>query len=363
MLQARFKLGGKSHLMPKLEVRPGKNPGELKTKMPNHDLKIQSPGQPLIGRLWQSLPNLFAKSVMELSLLVLLPLCFFGFLPLENMAQEASAQTDADRQPIRIKSAIVSIAESVDLPAERSGVLVELKVAPGQTVTKGQLVAKVKDDGLSLQLEHARLEHELAKMAAESKVDLLYSQKSYDVAVSDLRRSENANLRVPNSVPQAKLEKQGLEKDRTELKLEQARRDLEMAAFRTQLTSSTIKMAQADLAKTKVTAPMSGLVVAVEKRVGEWVEASNVVCTVVRTDRLWIQGLLPAQQAAKIAVGTPVQIEFQQDWVQSKRVAGEIVFVSPEVNPINGMVQVRAEFPNDRARVPTGLKADIVIGR
>ena len=113
--------------------------------MPNHDLKIQSPGQPLIGRLWQSLPNLFAKSVMELSLLVLLPLCFFGFLPLENMAQEASAQTDADRQPIRIKSAIVSIAESVDLPAERSGVLVELKVAPGQTVTKGQLVAKVKD--------------------------------------------------------------------------------------------------------------------------------------------------------------------------------------------------------------------------
>lgn len=322
--------------------------------MSNIDFKIQSPTQPSTSSI---------GAALGIALAVSLPLFFVGFSPLENFAQESVAQTDAEDRAIRIRSAIVSIAESVDLPAEQSGVLVELNVSPGQTVTVGQLIAKVKDESLSQKLEHARLEHELSKMAAESKVDLLYSQKSYDVAVSELRRSENANLRVPNSVPVAKLEKQGLEKDRTELKLEQARRDLEMAAYRTRLTSSSIKMAQADLAKTKVTAPMSGLVVAVEKRVGEWVDVSNVVCKLVRTDRLWIQGLLPAQQAAKIAIGTPVQIEFHQDWVQTKKVAGKIVFVSPEANTINGMVQVRAEFPNDQARVPTGLKADIVIGR
>lgn len=264
---------------------------------------------------------------------------------------------------IRIKSAIVEIAESVDIPAEQSGVLVQLKVQPGQRVSAGELVAKVKDDALLLQLERARLEHELAKMAAESRVDIQYSKKSYDVAVSDLRRSENANARVPNSVAQSKLEKQGLEKDRTELKLEQARRDLEMAAFRTRLTSSSIQLAQSELAKATLKSPMSGLVVSVEKRVGEWVEASNVVCKIVRTDRLWIQGLLPAQQTAKIAIGTPVQIEFSQDWVELKSVPGKIVYISPEANAISGMVQVRAEFANDQAKVPTGLKADIVIGR
>ena len=264
---------------------------------------------------------------------------------------------------IRIKSAIVEIAESVDIPAEQSGVLVQLKVQPGQRVSAGELVAKVKDDALLLQLERARLEHELAKMAAESRVDIQYSKKSFDVAVSDLRRSENANARVPNSVAQSKLEKQGLEKDRTELKLEQARRDLEMAAFRTRLTSSNIQLAQSELAKATLKSPMSGLVVSVEKRIGEWVEASNVVCKIVRTDRLWIQGLLPAQQTAKISVGTPVQIEFSQDWVELKTVPGKIVYISPEANAISGMVQVRAEFANDQAKVPTGLKADIVIGR
>jgi len=278
-------------------------------------------------------------------------------------AQVWSQEIDNTNQPVRINSAIVSIAESIEIPAEQSGVLVELNVQPGQIVKAGQLVARVKDEGLSLKLAHVRMEHELAKMAAESQVDLLYSQKSYDVAVSELRRSENANLRVPNSVPESRLEKQGLEKDRTELKLEQARRDLEMAAFRTRLTSSNIQIAQAELSKTKMKAPMSGLVVSVEKQVGEWVEASNVVCTVVRTDRLWIQGLLPAQQAARIVVGAPVEIEFQEDWVQVKRVPGKIVYISPEANTVNGMVQVRAEFANDRAKVPTGLRADIVFGR
>jgi len=230
-------------------------------------------------------------------------------------------------------------------------------------VSAGELVAKVKDDSLLLNLERARLEHELAKMAAESRVDVQYSQKSFDVAVSDLRRSESANARVPNSVAQSKLEKQGLEKDRTELKLEQARRDLEMAAFRTRLTSSNIQLAQSELAKATLKSPMSGLVVSVEKRIGEWVEASNVICKIVRTDRLWIQGLLPAELTAKIAVGTPVEIEFSHDWIEVKTVPGKIVYISPEANVISSMVQVRAEFANDQAKVPTGLKGDIVIGR
>ncbi len=295
--------------------------------------------------------------------------CLVGCLLLTSecsLAQTFSQTVAASSQnsgTIRIQSALVSIAESVDVPAEQSGVLVELNVEAGQTVDAGTLVARVKDDTLALKLDHARLEHELAKMAAESRVDLLYSQKSYDVAVSDLRRSESANTRVPNSVTVSKLEKQGLERDRAELKLEQAQRDLKMAAYRTRLTSSNIQMAQSELAKTKMNAPMSGLVVDVKKRVGEWVEASEVVCTVVRTDRLWIQGLLPAQQAVRISVGDPVEIQFSQDWVQLKKVPGKIVYISPEANAVNGMLQVRAQFANDQTKVPTGLKADIVIHR
>lgn len=284
-----------------------------------------------------------------------------GILFLWGVADIARAQTPASPDGIVIKGALISIVQSVEIPVEQAGVIVEVNVKAGQELKRGDLVARVKDDSLLLKLSRARLEHDLAKMAAASEVDVKYSQKSFDVAVSDLKRSEKANMRVPNSVPAAKLEKQQLERDRTELKLEQAKRDLSIAVYRTQVTSNEIKLAQSELEKTTIKSPLNGLVVSVEKQVGEWVELSDVVCNVVRTDRLQIEGPLQAQLARQINVGTPVKIRLLPDWIGAKEVEGEIVFISPVANPINSMVQVRAEFDNSMAKVPAGLKADIVV--
>ncbi len=284
-----------------------------------------------------------------------------GILLLWGVADIARAQTPASPDGIVIKGALISIVQSVEIPVEQAGVIVEVNVKAGQELKRGDLVARVKDDSLLLKLSRARLEHDLAKMAAASEVDVKYSQKSFDVAVSDLKRSEKANMRVPNSVPAAKLEKQQLERDRTELKLEQAKRDLSIAVYRTQVTSNEIKLAQSELEKTTIKSPLNGLVVSVEKQVGEWVELSDVVCNVVRTDRLQIEGPLQAQLARQINVGTPVKIRLLPDWIDAKEVEGEIVFISPVANPINSMVQVRAEFDNSTAKVPAGLKADIVV--
>lgn len=292
----------------------------------------------------------------EIQKLVTLFWVFAFFVFTFSVDRNAMAQ-----EAIEIKSALVSIAESVEIPVERAGILVAVNAKTGQSVQLGQLIAKVKDASALLTLDRARHEHELAKMAAASEVDLQYSKKSYDVAVADVQRSEQANLRVANSVPTARLEKQKLERDRTELKLQQARRDLEMAAYRTRLTSNEIQAAQLELAKTEMKSPMAGLVVSIEKRVGEWVDASEVICKVVRTDRLRIEGMLHAKDARRIKVGTPVKVRFIKDWADTEPATGEVVFVSPEANPVNSMVQVRAEFANDVAKIPAGIKADIVI--
>lgn len=292
----------------------------------------------------------------EIQKLVTLFWVFAFFVFTFSVDRNAMAQ-----ETIEIKSALVSIAESVEIPVERAGILVAVNAKTGQSVQLGQLIAKVKDASALLTLDRARHEHELAKMAAASEVDLQYSKKSYDVAVADVQRSEQANLRVANSVPTARLEKQKLERDRTELKLQQARRDLEMAAYRTRSTSNEIQAAQLELAKTEMKSPMAGLVVSIEKRVGEWVDASEVICKVVRTDRLRIEGMLHAKDARRIKVGMPVKVRFIKEWASSGPASGEVVFISPDANPVNSMVQVRAEFANDVAKIPAGIKADIVI--
>ncbi|MFK7768036.1 MAG: efflux RND transporter periplasmic adaptor subunit [Mariniblastus sp.] len=266
---------------------------------------------------------------------------------------------------ILIEKALVKISETGNVPAENSGVITKLLVAEGQQVKAGEVIAQINSDALTLRLERARFEHELAKMAAESQVDFEYSKKSFEVAMSDLRRSQQANMRVSNSVPEAKLEKQQLERDRAELKLEQAKRDLETAAYRTKITSNEIKAAQAELEKTQIKASMSGLVVAVEKRKGEWVDSSQTVCKIVRTDRLKMEGFITAEEASLVRNGMSVRVRFAQPWLAAKKgdwqTQGKLVFISPEANPVNLLVQVWVEIPNADGSLSAGLRGDIAI--
>jgi multidrug resistance efflux pump len=238
--------------------------------------------------------------------------------------------------------------------------LTELAVREGQLVKKGDLIVRLNDDELQIQLERAQIEHQIAAMAAESQVDIEYARKSRDVAAADLQRSEQANLRVKNSIPQARIEKQKLEKDRTVLQLEKAQRDFRIAQLNANLAKNEVKNAQSQLNKAKILSPADGMIVSVENQPGEWVEPSQTLARMVRVDRLRIEGFLPAESARLIEVGQPVTINFQPDWIRES-VPGKIVFVSPEANPVNLNVQIWAEFDNPEGRFLPGIRGDIMI--
>ena len=207
---------------------------------------------------------------------------------------------------------------------------------------------------------NAQLEYEIASLTAESQIDIEYARKSRDVAAADLARSEQANLRVKNSIPLARIEKQKLERDRTVLQLEKAQRDSRIAQLKSSLAENEVKQAQAQLAKSKIFAPADGMIVSVESLAGEWVEPRQTLARMVRIDRLRIEGFLPAESARSIEVGQRVAIQFQQDWI-NESVPATIVFVSPEANPVNLNVQIWAEFDNLDGRFVPGIRGDLLI--
>ncbi len=280
-------------------------------------------------------------------------LCMFA-------ASSVSAQSSIV-EPIVIKSALVKVAETTEIPVEQAGVLTKLNVKQGQRVRVGDLIASVDNRAFLLRLERARMDHEVAKKEAQSRLDFEYAQKSYLVAMSDVRRSEEANQRVPNSIPQSRIEKQILERERARLLLEKSQSDLEVAAMRTRLTAADIEAAKLELAKTEVFAKSEGIVIVVEKQVGEWVQPSDVVCQVVQTDRLKIEGFLPAADASRIRVGSRAQVDFDYRWMTQKRIEGEVLFVSPSANPNNLQVVVSVEIPNVDRNIPTGARGNISI--
>ena len=307
----------------------------------------------------------FAKRRILRSVILASPI-YLVLLTLHS-AIAAQAPIPADRIPdessvpvIEIKGALVKISQAINIPVENGGVLTEVAIGEGQLIKKGDLIGRLNDAELQIQLERALLESQIASLNSESRVDIEYARKSRDVAAAELQRSEQANLRVTNSIPLTRIEKQKLERDRTELQLEQAERDSRIAKLNFNLAQNAVAHAQSQLAKAKILAPADGMIVSLEKHVGEWIESSQTLAKMVRVDRLRIEGFLPAESARWIKIGQPVTISFQPDWIDES-ISGTIVFVSPEANPVNLNVQIWAEFDNRDGRFVPGIRGDIMI--
>lgn len=278
-----------------------------------------------------------------------------------EFAKEKRTFNSVDSTSIVIKSGLVKFSKSVNVPVEQAGVLTKLLVREGQLVKKGQLIGSLKDSDLQLQLERAQTEYQISTITAESQIDIEYARKSRDVAAADLRRSEQANQRVPNTIPVARIEKQKLERDRTELQLQKAQRDFRIAELHSKLAHSDIKLAQSQLRKTQVLAPVDGMVVSIESHAGEWVEPSQTLAKIVRVDQLRIEGFVPAASARLIKSGMPVEVRFKEDWIKQS-IPGKVVFVNPEANPHNMTVQIWADIENVNQSLVPGLRGDIVVG-
>ena len=280
-----------------------------------------------------------------------------------NIQSTASTElaATADQNAIRLSGAIVKAPPSIKVPGLQDGLLIGVEIHEGMRVNQGQFLAQIDPAELQLDLEQRELDHQLAQMNASNSTDKQYYEKSLVVATAEVNRSVAANARVSNSVPVAKLEKQRLEQERATLQLQQANRQLEIAQFRTRLTQSKIKSAEVKLAKTKIVSPVNGLVVSVGKQAGEWLEQSEIVCEIVSTDRLRVEGYATVAQAAQIKTGMAATVEFKQPWIKSKRIDGIVTFVAPTANPLNLSVPIWVEIDNRDHEIIAGVNGDLII--
>jgi len=280
-----------------------------------------------------------------------------------NLSPSASPQLADTSEPstFRLKGAIVKTPPAIKVPGLQAGLLTEVAIKEGGRVTQGQFLARIDPTETQLSLEQSKLDHQLAVMNANNSTDRDYFQKLLVVATAEVNRSIAANNRVNNSVPLAKLEKQRLEQERAALQLQQANRQLEIAKFRTGLTQSEIKTAEVKLAKTKIVAPVNGLIVNVIKQPGEWLQQSETVCEIVSVDRLRVEGFATVEQAAQIKTGMPAKVEFQQPWLKSKSVSGTVTFVAPSANPLNLLVPIWVEIENRDQEIIAGVNGDLII--
>lgn len=264
-------------------------------------------------------------------------------------------------QTIEAESVLIRLIDQVDVPARAIGALVEVHAAEGTDVSKGQLLALVDDTEAKLEQRRAEMAVAIATQQANDDAAIRSAKKAADYARAHYQRLSRADRSQPRSVSESELEKARLDAEQGLLETERAQSDHQLAILKQKLSDSDLAVAKRNVEIRRILAPLDGVVVSVLTQPGEWVKPGDKIFRIVRTNRLRAEGFVAADDVRKDLRGAPVTLRSKSAKSESETFSGKIVFVSPEIDPVNGQVRVWAEVENPDGLLRPGIRAQMTI--
>lgn len=194
----------------------------------------------------------------------------------------------------------VQTKENLIIYPQFSGILTSLNVVSGQKVSKGQLLGMIDDGGLSQQLAQAQSQLDLAKTTFERQ------KRLWDQKIG----SEIQYLQAQtNMVSQQKM----------------------------------VSQIKAQLAKTKIVAPFSGVIDETLIERGQVVAPGQGLMRIVNLNNMYVSTSVPETYIGKLKVGTSVDVYLTS---LDKNYSGKIRQVANNINPNNRTFTIEVSVPN-----------------
>jgi len=221
-----------------------------------------------------------------------------------------------------------------------------ITIEEGQEVRRGMRIAQVDDGQPKLERQAAEAELKAALARAEDDIEVRYAEAAYRVAQAEFAAAEDANRRVSGTVPQSEVRRLQLTQHRAYLQIDRSQMERNVARLNAEVSQAAVDSANAAIERRSIASPIDGLLLAVLKKPGEWVQVGQPVARVARMDRLRVEGFLSAKEynPSEIA-GRPVTVHFELAHGRRMKLPGEVTFVSPLVQAGN-RYRVRAEVRN-----------------
>ena len=258
------------------------------------------------------------------------------FLPGSAKISPASARTMGLKlgvvKPQSIDS-VISLRATVDLPSSQRGtaaarlpgVLVGLDVQVGQTVQAGNILAHVFSmEFLDLQL------------------NLLKEQLANDLASRELARLREAT----QAIPRRRLIETEARVAASASRRESVRRELELAGLEASSIESLIQTRSIQ-PTLPIVAPISGVVVSLDRVIGQALQADEKLCELHQSGRPWIESYAPESLAPTLSPGQRARIRFPglKDMVLTGRVARQSDVIDPDQRGMDFWIELDEDPP------------------
>ncbi len=256
----------------------------------------------------------------------------------EDRGPSAKSVAIAEVRPMRLQETVPGIGtiealENVRLAAEIAGRVAGIHFTEGDRVEAGQLLFTLDDAELqqALAARRAALEEARAKLA----------QARRELA----RRRE--------LLPDNLVSRENVDRAETAVKT---------AAASIDRLQAEIGRQKAMLEDTRIEAPVAGRVGDRRVDVGDFVDAGQLLTTLVNTERLKLVFTIPERVGGRAAVGQ--QVEVHVDAHPDRTFSGEVYFISPSVSPDTRSLLIQAYVDDDLDLLRPGNFAavDLVTG-
>lgn len=280
----------------------------------------------------------------------------FGAIGTWLFAQAETEQSEATVVTV-IRDCNVGLVNEVDISAQESGVLTEVFVEEGASVSLGDMLAKIDDRDAQVRRVQVEIQKDVAEKEASNDINIRAAEKAADVADAELVESEAINAESPGAVPPTKIRRERLTAERSRLQIDVAKLEFDVAGLTAKIRQAELDQALISIDRRQLSSPIAGEVERRFKDVGEWVQAGDAIFQVVGMDKLRIEGFVIAAEYPPLAViGKPVRVTYtvldKSDKAQPKKqfvFTGKIGFASNQIQA-GGEYRVWAEVENQKYR-------------
>lgn len=233
---------------------------------------------------------------------------------LEAIPVEVVTASRRDVRSVISATGTIFPLEMVTVSSKVSGEIKRMSVKEGQSIAKGNLIAQVDDTVLKLQAKQAAINRDYAAEEYER------ARKLYDqgvIPVNEFNKAENAF-------------------ENTRVSLELLKKNLEY---------------------TRITAPISGVVVKKFISAGEMVGPGLPVATIIDIDKVRVEVSIAEQEVARVRLNLIAEVRI--DAYPGRVFSGKVVYISPSVDPVTRTFTTKVEVRNPGHELKSGMFARV----
>jgi multidrug efflux pump subunit AcrA (membrane-fusion protein) len=203
-------------------------------------------------------------------------------------------------------------ARTVDIMARSDGVVQDVKLKEGQRVKAGDVLFQIENSKLELQVKAAMVELQATKVTLE-RLKKLFQVGGAPVSNSEIQEAE------------AKVE----------------------------TAQANVRLREAELGETSITAPFAGTVAEAKAQPGQYVRAGSPLTTLVESDVLQAVFTSPPVYIPHLQPGTKLKVVL--DRTRSTAFDAEVIYVAPQLDPRSQTIRVKANVADPKRRLLPGM--------